>query len=225
MPNDRAVIFANGILPDLQAARKILLPGDVYFAADAGAVHILRLGFLPELVIGDMDSIPYEELQVLKNAKVHFLPHPTDKDLTDLELALNTVLVEGYHRLLIVAGLGGRLDMTLSNLNLLARPDLAGLEVSMDDGVEQVLPVRHKVTVKGKAGDSVSLLPWGGPIENVSTSGLRWTLTNAHLDIYETRAVSNEMLSDLAEIQVGSGFLLVIHRRNSFPGKEKGIGQ
>jgi len=217
MAEDRAVIFANGQIPDQQAVRKILLPGDGYYAADAGVVHLLRLGLMPKTVIGDMDSILYEDLLVLKKNHVRLLPHPMDKDLTDLELAINLVLAEGYRRILIVAGLGGRLDMTLSNLNLLSRPDLAGLKVSMDDGVEKVLPVRHKVTVKGKAGDIVSLLPWGGPVGQVTTFGLRWTLTNAHLEIYETRAVSNEMLSNSAEIHVGSGFLLVIHRRDQIP--------
>jgi len=215
MLENRAVIFANGLLTDLDAARRILLPGDVLFAADAGASHILHLGLLPALVVGDLDSLSCEEQQELKTAGVQLVRYPQDKDLTDLELTINSVLEEGYKNLLIIAALGGRLDMTLSNLNLLVRPDLLELDVSLDDGIEHIFVVKQKTLIKGQVGDTVSLLPWGGPAEHVSTSGLRWPLNNAHLELYESRTISNEMLSDQAEIRIGSGLLLGIHTRRS----------
>jgi len=219
MTGNRAVIFANGSLPDLEAARNILFPGDVFFAADAGAIHILRLGLLPEVVIGDQDSLPVDVVQKLDAAGVRMVRHPQDKDLTDLELSINFALEEGYRKLLIVAGLGGRLDMTLSNISLLTRPDLLELEVSMDDGVEQVLFVQKKLVLDGQIGDTISLLPWGGPVEIVNTSGLRWPLNRAHLEVFKTRSVSNEMLADQVEIEVGSGLLLCIHQRNHLTEK------
>ena len=222
MPENRAVIFANGNIPDPDAIRKILLPGDAFFAADAGASHILRLGRLPEMVIGDLDSLPETERKKLQASGVSIVQYPQDKDLTDLELAINKVLEEGYHRILIVAALGGRLDMTLSNLNLMTRPDLQELDVRMDDGIEQLQIVRGKALIQGRVGDTISLIPWGGAVEMVTTSGLRWPLTNAHLELFETRTVSNEMLGDQAEIRVGSGCLLCIHRRkiDSYEGQD-----
>jgi thiamine pyrophosphokinase len=214
MQKDRAVIFVNGNLPDPEAVRKILLPGDVFFAADAGASHILRLGLLPEMVIGDLDSLPETEKTKLKASGVRIVRYPQDKDLTDLELTIKIVLEEGYRRLLIVAALGGRLDMTLSNMNLLTRPDLFDLDVQMDDGVEQIQFVRKKALIQGRVGDTVSLIAWGGAVERVTTSGLRWPLEDARLELFETRTVSNEMISGQVEICVGSGSLVCIHHRN-----------
>ncbi len=215
MSTARALIFANGLLPDLEAARKLVQPGDVLFAADGGASHMLRLGLMPAYLVGDMDSLTEEELQRLKVAGVRIVRYPQDKDLTDLELTINCALDEGYQRLGIVAALGGRLDMTLSNLSLLTRPDLLEIDVSLDDGVEQVFFIRKEVHVSGKAGDIISLLPWGGLVEQVTTIGLRWPLNGENLNSFETRSISNEMLIGEAIIRIGSGLLLCIHCRQN----------
>jgi thiamine pyrophosphokinase len=214
MSKNRAVIFVNGNLPDLEAARKILLLGDVFYAADAGASHLLRLGQMPEMVIGDLDSLPETEKIRLNSAGVRMVRYPQDKDLTDLELTINKVLEEGYRKLLIVAALGGRLDMTISNLNLLSRPDLQDIDVRIDDGIEEIQFVRGKAIIQGRVGDTVSLMPWGGVVEGVTTKGLRWPLKNARLELFETRTVSNEMIVEQVEIRVGSGALMCIHHRN-----------
>ncbi|MFH2039081.1 MAG: thiamine diphosphokinase [Chloroflexota bacterium] len=213
MSTARALIFANGLLPDMESARKLVQPGDVLYAADGGANHILGLGLLPSLVVGDLDSLTEENLQKLLASSVRIVHYPQDKDLTDLELTINCALDEGYHRLVIVGALGGRLDMTLSNLSLLTRPALLDIDVSLDDGVEQVFFVTKEVLISGKSGDIISLLPWGGKVEQVTTNGLRWELYNEDLNSYETRSISNEMRTGEAKICIGSGLLLCIHCR------------
>jgi thiamine pyrophosphokinase len=169
---------------------------------------------MPEMVIGDLDSLPETEKIRLNSAGVRMVRYPQDKDLTDLELTINKVLEEGYRKLLIVAALGGRLDMTISNLNLLSRPDLQDIDVRIDDGIEEIQFVRGKAIIQGRVGDTVSLMPWGGVVEGVTTKGLRWPLKNARLELFETRTVSNEMIVEQVEIRVGSGALMCIHHRN-----------
>jgi thiamine pyrophosphokinase len=211
------MIFANGLLPDLEAARNLVQAGDVLYAADGGASHILRLGLLPAQVVGDLDSLIKEELEELLTAGVRIVRHPQDKNLTDLELTINCALAEGHQSLVIVAALGGRLDMILGNINLLTRPDLLERDIRLDDGVEQVLFVRNEAHISGKAGDIVSLLPWGGMVEKVTTTGLRWPLVGEDLNPFETRSISNEMQSNDAVINIGSGLLLCVHRRQILP--------
>ncbi len=77
---------------------------------------------------------------------------------------------------MIVGALGGRLDQTLGNLSLLTEPELADLDIRLDDGVEEALFTRSRCEVHGKPADIVSLLPWGGEVTGVSTEGLRWPL-------------------------------------------------
>jgi thiamine pyrophosphokinase len=217
MTTTRALIFVNGLLPDLESARKLVQEGDVLYAADGGASHILQLGLLPSKVVGDLDSLKKDELDLLLTAGVRVVRHPKDKNLTDLELTINSALEECHQRFVIVAALGGRLDMTLSNLNLLTRPDMLVRDVRLDDGVEEAFFVRSKAQITGKAGDIVSLLPWGAIAERVTTIGLRWPLNCEDLNPYETRSISNEMETNDAIISIGSGLLLCIHRRQLSP--------
>ena len=215
MTQNRAVIFANGLLPDLEAARRLLRPEDVLIGADAGASHILRLGLSPAVVIGDFDSIPDDDLHTMEASGVHLERHPRDKDQTDLELAIDYTVREKYPQVLVVAAWGGRLDMTLSNLSLMTRPNLLDLEVVMDDGIESACFTKEEIMIDGQPGDTISLFPWEGSVRIERTNGLRWSLTNSVIHANESRSISNELLHEHAEIKVSSGLLLCIHRRNS----------
>jgi thiamine pyrophosphokinase len=207
MTEPRAVIFANGNLPDLKAARRLLRPGDVLLAADGGSLHLLALGLRPSVLIGDLDSLTAADRRRLETAGVRLLRHPRDKDEVDLELALRYAVAAGHRSILVVAALGGRLDQTLGNLSLLADPALEGLNLRVDDGVEEAFFVRSRGEVHGRAGEIVSLLPWGAPVAGVTTDGLRWPLRGETLLPHKTRGVSNELLG------IQSGLLLVVHRR------------
>jgi thiamine pyrophosphokinase len=141
--------------------------------------------------------------------------HPQDKNETDLELALRYAVSRSPAGILIVGALGGRLDQTLGNIGLLASPDLAGLDVRMDDGLEEAFFCRTQAEIRGGPGDIVSLLPWGGAVRGVRTEGLRWALRDETLYADKTRGISNEMLETGAHVNISAGLLLVIHRRQS----------
>jgi thiamine pyrophosphokinase len=85
---NRVVIFANGDLPDYQKARALLRPDDFILCADGGSRHALTLELMPQLVMGDMDSVEKHDLQQLQSAGVQIELFPRDKNETDLELAL-----------------------------------------------------------------------------------------------------------------------------------------
>jgi thiamine pyrophosphokinase len=207
------VILANGILPDLEFARAVLRTDDRVICADAGARHARLLGRVPDLVVGDMDSLEAEDREWLVANGVREVRYPRDKDQTDLELAIEHALADGPEELIIMAASGGRLDHTLGNIALLDHHRLLGRQCSLDDGIEQVLLCRTRIEVRGLPGDLVSLLPWGVPAEGVWTAGLRWSLRGDTLLAESSRGISNEMTADRAEIRVQSGRLLVIHRR------------
>lgn len=210
----RALIFINGDLPDLDAARRILEPDAFMIAVDGGTRHLLALGLLPSVVIGDLDSLDPAHLLTLEKNHVEIIQHPKDKDETDLELALNYALDLGYRNIRLVAALGGRLDHTLGNLSLLTKPSLAGLDLRIEDGVEEAFFVRRQAQIHGRAGETVSLLPWNGDVTGIQTEGLRWPLRHETLKAHKTRGISNEMVSDVAKISIDSGLLLCIHCSN-----------
>jgi len=211
----RIIIFANGDLPDLNKARDLLLADDFVICADGGTRHAVALNLTPNLVIGDMDSIQNDQWQRLQALGVAVELFPRDKNETDLELAINRAIELEPREIVIMAALGGRLDQTIGNIALLTDLQLATFDVRLDDGVEEMFFCRDQVQVQGRSGDIVSLIPWGNPVRGVQTQGLKWILDNETLYPEKTRGISNEMLSESANIKISSGNLLIIHTRNS----------
>ncbi len=211
----RIIIFANGELPDLDKARRLLRADDTILCADGGTRHALALHVQPSLVIGDMDSAEKTQLQKLQKDGVEVELFPRDKNETDLELALDRAIELKPEQILIAAALGGRLDQILANITLLADPRLSTFNVRLDDGAEEVLLCRDQAQVQGRSGDLISLIPWQGAVSDIQTENLKWPLHHETLYPDKTRGISNEMLGDSASISIGSGLLLVVHRRQS----------
>jgi thiamine pyrophosphokinase len=211
----RLIIFANGLVPELESARHLIQPGDILLAADGGTRHALALGFLPSVVIGDLDSLTSDDRRQLDAGGVEVQQYSRDKDMTDLELALHYGVQAGHREILVVGALGGRIDQTLGNLSLLTNPDFGALDIRMDDGVEEAFFTRSRCGIYGRPGDIVSLIPWGGEVAGISTEGLLWPLRSEMLFPDRTRGISNEMSRKKGSIRLKSGLLLVIHRRQN----------
>jgi len=209
----RILIFANGLVPDLEKARALVKPDDFLICADGGTRHALALGLTPHLVIGDMDSASKDEMQELKKANAPIELYPREKNETDMELALQRALEMNPSSMIIIGALGGRLDQTLGNLALLSDSRLTALDSRLDDGEEEVFFCRGRSEVRGGSGDLVSLIPWNSAVAGIRTQNLKWPLRGETLYPEKTRGISNEMNGDVAGIQIESGLLLVIHRR------------
>jgi thiamine pyrophosphokinase len=206
----RIIIFANGDLPNLEKARALLRDGDFIIAADGGTRHVLALGLVPNIIVGDLDSINFD-LQPLVEKGTQVVRFSSDKNETDLELAIQHALTLQPEQVIILAALGGRLDQTLGNIALILGP--LSPVIRLDDGIEEVFFCRDRCEVNGSAGDIVSLIPWQGEVTGVVTTNLKWPLRAETLYPHKTRGISNEMLGDTAAVKIGSGQLLVVHRR------------
>jgi thiamine pyrophosphokinase len=207
------VIFANGQLPDDSAALSLIHPNDLLIAADGGARHMSRLGLVPHLLIGDLDSLGAREVKRLERAGVELRRYPREKDETDLELALREAHSLGCREIVVMGGLGGRMDQTLGNLYLLLQPALVTADARLDDGCVEAFWVRHRAVLQGRPGDVVSLLPLMGPVEGIITRGLRYPLRGETLYPEHSRGISNEMVENEATVAAAQGFLLCLHER------------
>jgi thiamine pyrophosphokinase len=220
MRNTRVMIFVNGELCNPEAMQAILRPDDFLIAADGGVYHLLSLGLLPKVLIGDLDSVAEDDLPGLEAQGVKIMRYPVEKDETDLELALQYARSQGFHRIRIVAGLGGRLDQTLGNVFLLSNRDLSRCDIRLDDGCEEVLLIQKQAILEGQPGDRISLLPLGDTAYEVSAQGLKYPLESETLWADRTRGISNEMVANEALITLKRGQLLCIHTRKIQPSHE-----
>lgn len=209
----RAVIFANGDLPSDFLAFFRLLPGDLIIAVDGGLRHVLACGRIPDLLLGDLDSVEPPQVTQLETLGIEIRRFPTDKDETDLELALLAAVSLNIDSIVLTGVLGGRLDHTLANLNLLLLPELANCEVVIENGAEEICLIRRERTILGAPGDIVSLIPLTADAAGVTTSNLRYPLRGETLKLEHGRGVSNNMLGNQALVTLDSGTLLCVHTR------------
>jgi len=205
----RIIIFANGNLPNPEKARALIRPEDFILCADGGTRHALALGLTPNVIVGDMDSLPSNFQPSTFNGE--FVLFPKDKNETDLELAINHALTLNPESILILAALGGRMDQTLANIALLSNLRLSTFDIRLTDGVEEIFFCRDQAKVEGRSGDIVSLIPWQGEVTGVFTENLRWHLHYETLYLDKTRGISNEMTAEIATVTIRSGLLLVVH--------------
>jgi thiamine pyrophosphokinase len=210
----RAVLFANGVMPQAALILPHLRPDDYYIAVDGGLRHLRNLYKTPGLLIGDLDSATTAEVEGAIAQGIEVRRFKPDKDETDLELALLAAIEKGFDEILIIAVLGGRLDQTLGNLNLLTHPLLTGVKVSIEDGAEELFVIRNSAEIHGSAGDVVSLIPMKGDVIGVETRDLKYPLSHETLHQEQGRGISNVMLGDRAWVSAESGLLLCIHTRS-----------
>jgi len=211
----RVVIVAAGDLAPADA--RWLADADLVIAADGGSASLDRLGRRPDLLVGDLDSTDAELVERLAGAGTRIERHPTDKDASDTELAVDAGSAAGGTELVILGALGGaRLDHQLANLLLLADRDLAGLDVRLVQGgtSARVVTGGNRLDLVGEPGDIVTLLSLGGDASGVTTQGLRWSLQAATLAVGRSRGLSNEVIERPASVSLEHGALLVIEASN-----------
>lgn len=188
-------------------------------AADGGFARAVQLGYRPELLVGDLDSLAAPDVDRAARDGVAVRRAPTDKDESDTELALLAAAELDATRVTVLGAFGGpRLDHALANLWLLAHPALAAIDaVLLDTGARVRLltapaPDGGPVTCRlpGRVGATVSLLPFGGDAEGVTTRGLRYPLADEPLRIGPARGLSNVRAASDASVALRSGQLLVV---------------
>ena len=203
----RAIVIAGGEMRTTPRCGA----SDVVIAADSGYDHAVAFDIPVDLLIGDLDSISHSGLAHARNAGVEVDQHPTDKNDTDLDLALRAAIVRGATSVVIHGGEGGRLGHLLSIALSTSHPSLAAVDVAWHTGtgILRTATPEHTVSFSAAVGETITLLPVGDA-HVVTTSGLRWHLTNATLERGATRGVSNVAETDQIHVEVADGAVLVI---------------
>ena len=210
MEGTTAVVVIGGLAPDRRLS-SILVRPTIVVAADAGLHHAIDLGLRVNAVVGDMDSVDHAILTGAELNGVEVVRSPRDKDLTDTELALRHAASRGATRITVVTGGGGRLDHQLGVIASLAHRDLAACTIDAwwDTAHINVLHGPARIDVAGRAGEVLGLHAFGGDARGVTTTGLKWNVTDETFAPHSTRGVSNELNEVRASISLANGTLIV----------------
>jgi thiamine pyrophosphokinase len=210
---NRIILIANGNFTDLDFYRSQIKENDYIICADGGAKHALSLGLTPHLIIGDLDSLEESICRLLSEGPTQFIKYPSEKDESDLELALLKALDLEPQEIIIWGALGKRVDHFYANLMLLTLSLKSGITTKLIDEDHEIFVTDKTIELKGEKGDYVSLFPFSPQVKGITTTGLKYPLKNETLYLGPTRGLSNEFITTVAKVTIDEGLLLVIKVR------------
>ena len=201
------VILANGCPPGRTTLQRTLADQPFLIAADGGANAARGLGLVPDLVVGDFDSVTAETRRAFEAEGVPF-EHIPEQETTDIAKAIRSALGRGFRELRLLGATGDRPDHVLGALGLLYQ---YGREVDLllrDDICDVRLVVEKPYTFTSPIGTTVSLEAPFGPAEGIWTEGLEYPVRGGRLAMGERSGVSNRIIAQPAWVRVERGALL-----------------
>lgn len=207
----RAVIFSGGDLGPWALAE--IKPGDRLIGADHGAWFLVENGRVPDLSIGDFDSVDADQLRLIAEASRAFTGcDPVDKNYTDTEMAVMTALEEAPSSIVLLGVLGTRFDHSLANVHLLVKCAEQGVPCRIVDAHNEVALVQpdRPLTVAKSRFANVSLLPLTSRVTGITLSGFQYPLEEATLTMGQSLGISNVLIGSEGTVATKSGLLLVI---------------
>ena len=208
----RAALFLNGFADPPDLLRRVAGRADLVVAADGGALHALRAGIVPDLVVGDMDSLGEEGARRLGGRGATLERHPSRKDKMDGHLAILAAQKRGATVLDLLCAVGGRLDAVFALPHLLLAAERLGVRTTAVAGWGEMFVVEDgSRAVGGRTGEDVSVFPLAGAAEGVTLEGFEYPLEGARIEAGDTLGFHNELLGEGATVAVKRGALFVVH--------------
>ena len=207
----RAAIFLNGAPDSERLIQAVSGRADFVVAADGGARYALAAGIVPDLIVGDMDSLGEDLAQEIERRGAELERHPVRKDKMDGHLAVLAARERGATAAEFVCAAGERVGAVFALPHILLAAERLGLRSSaVADWGRMFVVETGSRTVEGAVGDSVSVFPLAGQATGVTLEGMGYPLTNATLEPGDTLGFHNELVGGQAKVSVEGGTLLVV---------------
>lgn len=193
---------------------------DLCIAADSGYHTAMALGERIDLLLGDFDSIG----SVPRDGGFEIQQVPAEKDYTDTQLAVEIAIDRGATDIIIIGGLSGRLDHTLSTLAILEDLSLRGIYGTITDGQNRARYLKSPSPLSGGRSSTLiarspykylSLIAADEVVKGVDIEGCKYPLKRATLRRRNQFAVSNEITGNVAFIAVKKGGVYIIESRDA----------
>ena len=205
MTNHNRICYVAGAMSISHALCPAPSPGDYVIAADRGYDSLMAYGVTPDLVVGDFDSLGYTP------SHPNVITLPAQKDDTDMVFALRRGLELGYRRFVLLGGVGGRLEHTLANLQLLDWLTTQGATGFLAGEKTAATALRNgTLTFPPTMSGYLSVFCNSGSAKGVTLTGLKFPLTDYTVSAQFPIGVSNEFTQEAATVSVENGSLLLL---------------
>lgn len=179
--------------------------------ADSGANHAYELGITPYIIVGDDDSVAPEVLAYYQKQGVEMIAYPAAKNFSDGEGAICEAIKRGARNLAVFGAFGGRIDFQLGNVFSFV-PYLSQIDdISLYGEDFRAFYICSEAVIKGKPGDTVSLISLSSAVSNIFIENFVYPLHNDKLNFGSLWGVSNVLTKEEGRVKHSGGILLAVH--------------
>ena len=202
-----ALIVGNGSDIDKSCIENLSI--DYVICADGGLEKVKNLGLVPDLILGDFDSVDKSVLEYYKSLNIETVAFPPEKDYTDMELAINQTVEMGFRDIILAGATGTRLDHSVANMLMIEKYHKINVNIQIIDNNNFIQIVKDTMTIPYRKNYYVSLIPLSESIEGLTLEGFKYPLNNVNVERGSTMCVSNEISEDAGVIRLSKGSALV----------------
>ncbi len=181
---------------------------DFVVGVDSGTDYLYKLFLIPNLIIGDLDSINTKTLDRAKKDNAEIINYEVDKDKTDFELTLDYLKINNAKNITIIGGESGEVDHLFGNLlSISAFHKKENIKWKQSN---QNIIFPNSELIKTEGGKVFSLIPLSN-LNGVSINGARWNIKNENIQYGSSKTLRNITNSDVLKVRVDSGkYCLII---------------
>lgn len=186
---------------------------DIIIAVDNGLKVLNEINVKPNHIVGDFDTVDEKILNQYKNDKsIEIHKYNPIKDNTDTDIAIKLAIELKSDKIIVIGGIGTRLDHVLANIHVLKHAIDSNIECKMLDDNNEIQLINKTMLLNKKElrKKYVSLIPLTEKVDNINLTGFKYELKNGCLEIGTSLGISNEIVKEQAKIEFISGILIMI---------------
>lgn len=203
------IIVSGGRAPGLNLFKSLVKANTFVIAADRGGEFLKENNIVPDLLVGDFDSLPDKTLLYFKD-KTKIISYKKEKDFSDTEGAFNEAVKLKPDTIYFLGSTGTRIDHFLGNLSFLNASLEKKISSYIVDDYNKIFLIDKECEITKDFGDYVSFQSFRGDVKDFSLEGSKYKLENYTLKMGDTRPISNEFLNKTIKVKFNKGKVLVI---------------
>ena len=205
------IIIANGKAPPKNVVDYFFRSGySTIISADGGANSAKKIGFTPDFIIGDLDSIHSSTLNYYK--KESTIIQVKRQSDTDVEKCLKFAIRNKCAEAVLLGVTGNRLDHTICNLGIVLK-FFNKIKIHIVAENSLLTPYNNFVSLKSIEGETISIYAFDEKT-SISSKGLKYSLKNSKLPFGKKESTSNVSIDSTVELKVKGGIIFVIRDFN-----------
>ncbi len=202
---NRCVIIGGGDCT-IELLKANIRENDYIICADSGYDIANEAKLIPDLLIGDFDSIKSVPENIDK------ITLPVEKDVTDCVAAYYEGVKHGFKSFVLFGGTGGRFEHTFANISLMANASKSGnfFEIVDEKHIYRCI-TNSSIKIEKKDNQQISVFAYGNKAFGVTEKGFHYLLNDYTLDPFDgALGTSNDIIDDYGEISVKNGTIIII---------------